>query len=221
MDVFIPLHQGCISAVRDTYIPVLLEKANKTDETYLALTIDDRANFDCQIGQGGGRVRTKPALYYATRPNRDDSPETDFEFYTDRGKHIASSLHFGSAIEYLAAWLNEDRKQANFCHDVHAVMALGILDKCPKWIRYDLMSILESESMKPIFSTRFFKHEKTDGFRIPTALRNALKSSADGITNPLISTLLSELTQKPITYNGSAKIFDDEAQSRIKLFERI
>lgn len=221
MDVFIALHHACTSLINDTYIPVLLEQGNNTGETYLALSIDARADFDFQIGQGGGRVLVRPALYYCKRTNREDSPETNFEFYTSRGREIASSLHFGSAIEYLAAWLNEDRKQANFCHDIHAVMALDIMDKCPKWIRYDLMSILESESMKQIFAERYFTHEKQDGFKIPQDLRNVLKSSANDQTDTMISQLLAELTQKPVQCNDSAKSFDNQAQSRIKLFQSL
>jgi hypothetical protein len=222
MDIFIPLHHACTSLESETYIPVVLDEDKAdTQETYLFLYVDERAEFDLNIDQGGGKILAKPALHHAKRLNREECDTTDAEFYTARGKEIAQSLHFGSAVEYLAAWLNEDRKQANFCNDIHAVLSLDLLEKCPKWIRLDLLSILESEAMKQIFATRYFIEEKRENFKIPSSIRTVIKDSADNITDPLLSKLLSDVMQKPPRNSDAAHKFDIQAQARIKIFQNL
>ncbi len=222
MNVFIPLHHACTSLEKETYIPVVLDE-NKADtqETYLFLHVDEHAEFDLNIGQGGGKILAKPALHHAKRLNREECDTTDASFYTKRGQEIAQSLHFGSAVEYLAAWLNEDRKQANFCNDIHAVLSLDILEKCSKWMRLDLLSILESEAMKQIFAARYFVEEKRENFRIPSSIRTMIKDSADNITDPLLSRLLSEVMQTPPKNSGVAHKFDKKAQTRIQIFQNL
>ena len=160
-------------------------------------------------------------MHHAIRLDREDSPATDAGFYTNRGEEIAKSLYFGSAVEYLAAWLNEDRKQANFCHDIDSILSLNILEKLPQWIRYDLFSILESESMKQVFAARYLIEEKREGYNIPSSLRKAIKESNDNNTPPYIADLLSEAMQKPPKYSGTAMKFDKKAQARIKIFESL
>jgi hypothetical protein len=205
-----------------TYIPVVLDEDKKApQETYLFLHVDERTEFDLNIGQGGGKILAKPAFHHAKRLNREECETTDAQFYTKRGQEIAQSLHFGSAIEYLAAWLNEDRKQANFCNDIHAVLSLDILEKCPKWIRLDLLSILESEAMKQIFAQRYFVEEKCENFKIPSVIRTVIKDSADNITDPLLSKMLSEVMQTPPRNSGTAHKFDVQAQNRIQIFQNL
>lgn len=221
MNVFIPLHKACKNVGKNGFIPVLLNHGKETQETYLSLNIDDRADFKFEIGNGGGKALIQPSIHYAVRLNREDSPATDVGFYTNRGTEIARSLHFGSAVEYLSAWLNEDRKQANFCNDIHAILSLNILEKLPQWIRYDLFSILESESMKQIFASRYFVEERIEGYKIPSTLRKVIKESSNNKTSLYLSELLSEAMQKPPKYSGTALKFDKLVQSRIKTFESL
>lgn len=191
--------------------------ANDT-ETYLLLSLKNDGEYDFAIGNGGGTILAHPALYYADRIDREDSPSTDMAIYLARGREIAQSVHFGGAVEYLAAWLNEDRKQGNMCHDIHAALSLNIFEKLPKWIKHDLFSILESEAMKQIFATRYLVEEKREGYKIPSALRHYIKNSSEGKTDSLLSDLMAETMQKPLQYNGSAKTFDNAVQARIQLF---
>lgn len=221
MDIFIPLHQSCSSIDEHGIFKVLNEKPSDNSDTYLILRTTEHP-IELKIGQGGGHALAKEALHYAERLNRDDSPQTDAESYTARGQEIAESIHFGSAIEYLAAWLNEDRKQASFCRDIHAVLALDILDKLPRWIRYDLLSILESEAMKQIFAQRYFIEAKREGYKIPGDLKSALQDSADKQTETVLSILMSEAMQTPPRYsNNTAEQFVKKAQNRLTLFESL
>jgi len=221
MKIFIPLHHACTSLDNDAYIPILLEKGQEGDETYLCLDHGDDPKFDLQICNEGGKILAAPALHKAYRDNRDDSPATDAQFYTARGHDIANSIAFGSSAQYLAAWLNEDRKQANFCNDLDAVLSLNILDKCPQWIRYDLMSCLEYESSKQVFAKHYLRKAKEEQLKIPMILLTEIQRSADDATNPLLSTLMAEAMQSPPKYTGSAKIFDDKAQARIRVLQAL
>ena len=222
MELFIPLHHAC-KTIEEGRIPVLLEKASEEYETYLHLNLNESQTeeYQLQICNNGGTISAADALHRARRITDDDFGTTDVEFYTKRGQEIAQSLHFGSAIEYLAAWLNEDRKQASVCHDIDAVLSLNILKKCPKWIRFDLLSLLESEAMKQIFAIRCLSEAKKEKFKIDTDLRQKITDSANNITDPLISKILSEVMQTPPKQCKALSRFNEQAQTRIKMFQAL
>jgi hypothetical protein len=221
--VYIPLHHACKNLSAKGLIPVLSDIPNPAlhDETYLSLSVKNEADLSLVLGNGGGAVMAVPALGIAVRMDREDSPITDAESYTQRGFEIAESLHFGSALEYLAAWMNEMRKQANYCHDIHAVMSLDILEKLPLWIRYDIFSILESEAMKQVFAKRYLIEAKRENFNIPVKFEQAIRLSAECVTDDILTELLSELMRKPPIYSGIAKNFDVKVQGFMDMLKSL
>jgi hypothetical protein len=222
MDIYIPLHESCQSLAngnKNIQAVSQLPIDNATNKTFLILSGADDDKYGLTIGKGGGTVLGYETLFDADRIDRDDSPASDLQIYRVRGKEIAQSVHFSGAIEYLAAWLNEDRKQGNICYDIHAVLALGLFQKLPKWIKHDLFSIVESEAMKQVFASRYLIEEKREDFKIPVSLRQDIKNSSDGKTDTLLSDLMAETMQKPLRYYDSASLFDKAVQARIQLFK--
>ncbi|PCI00776.1 MAG: hypothetical protein COB76_02845 [Alphaproteobacteria bacterium] len=226
MHMIIPLHATC-SNLEDvnpqTRITILSETPirESADEVYLHLDTDKHmGSLDLQMDKNGASVLLSSAFHYAERDDNDDIPRVNAEEYTARGEEIARSLHFGSAVEYLAAWMNEDRKQTALMRDVDAVLSLGVLSKLPQWIRHDLMMILESETMKQIFAHRFFVEDKASSLQpaLEHLLKEALRHSANSKTDPLISKLMSKSMQTPPIYDGSAATFQKEAARRMKAF---
>lgn len=194
------------------------------NETYLRIETNDHedTDFGLSISNNSGMALSVPCFMKAERQDREDLPARA-EDYTRRGTDIAESLHFGSAIEYLAAWVNEDRKQAALCRDIHAVAALNILDHIPHWIRYDLFCILESEAMKQVFAKRFITEDKIEDMQppAPAILREAIRISANNKTDDLVSKMMSELLQKPSEYKGSADRFAKDATERVSIFHSL
>ena len=217
MDVFIPLHQSCarIRAGSDN-IAVYMGLGDDSDETYLSLAMMDPEYYNFNVGNDGGKLSFIKAIYDCERPYRDDFSSADAEIHINKGKQIAESIDYGGAVEYMTAWLNEDRKQANLCHDIDAVMALDILQKLPKWMRLDLLSIIESEAMKQVFAQRYLVEEKRENYKIPPIIKSAIQISANNQTDTFLDKLISDLNQKPVRYSGHANDFDKAAQVRIK-----
>lgn len=229
MDVIIPLHATC-SAITEcdqkTRITVLIDApiVEKNDEVYLHLNTDTHdQKLDLKMDKKGASVLLSPAFHYAQRDNDDDIPRVGAEEYTKRGADIARSLHFGSAIEYLAAWMNEDRKQTLLMRDIHAILSLGILTKLPQWIRHDIMMVLESETMKQIFASRFLTENKAEPMEqpLPECLKKPVHHNAADKTDPLISKLMTSVMQGTISYNGVAQQFETEAKIRMGVFNAI
>lgn len=224
MDVFIPIHYAChfLSVNNDqSRCPVLsdLPTNNTMDESFLYLDTNvDRIDFDIQIGENGGLVLAELAFHHAKRLY-EDSTLTQAEEYTKRGTDIANSLHFGSTYEYLAAWINETRKQHSLIRDIDMVLSLNILRKSPQWVRHDLFLILEAEAMKHIFAQRFRSYEH--GPALPRQLRESItKNASNGIT-PIISTLMNTLFQRPLSYDGSGQKFINEYNQIIEDYQSI
>lgn len=230
MQVFIPLHETLAKLQHpnadQARISVLssLPVQSRADEVYLTLGVDKHAkSLDLKMDKMGASVLTAPAFHYAARLDDDDMPALNAEEYTKRGAEIARSLHFGSPMEYLAAWVNEDRKQAALMRDVHAVLSLQILSKLPQWMRHDLMLVLESETMKQIFAFRFFKEEKAkqEKLLVGKLLKDAVRHNAEDKTDPLISSIMRQVLQNPVTYNGDAALFQTQAAERMIAFHKI
>lgn len=228
MDVFIPLHRACQylgDHPLETSIPVLSDKPDTRDEPYLYLNTahcGDTVDFGFSIGKNGATLLAVPALHHAKRPY-DAHVLTKAEDYTHRGKEIAESLYFGDAVDYLAAWVNEDRKQAALIHDADMVLSLDILKKLPGWIRHDLFLVLESESMKQIFAARYLSERKkeTQAHDPAPSLKLAVQHSADHKTDPVLSSMLGQLMQTPLQYDGSGKNFITQAKTRMALFQSL
>lgn len=196
---------------------------NDNYETYLHVNIgsyDD--DFGLSIANNNGMALAIPCFTYAERPDRDDL-HANAEEYAKRGVDIAESLHFGSAMEYMAAWVNEDRKQAALCQDIHTVLATGLLISLPRWVRHDLFCLIEAEAMKQVFAKRFFIEDKREDMQppAPALLREALRINANDKTDPLISEIMSELMQNPIQYNGRAREFSAKAKERVAIFQSL
>lgn len=227
MDVLIPLYQACETLRSGSdRIPVLYDGcgSHEHEETYLRLNTDGHgANFDLQIGAGGASVLAKPALHYARRDTDEDAPRINAEDYARRGREVATSLYFGYPLEYLAAWINEDRKQAEIMRAIHSVLSLNILTKLPQWVRYDLFLLLESEAMKQVFAERFLSRDsdRDKAVSLSPIVKDALRQSGDNITNPLISTIMQEAMQAPPVYNGCGQVFLDQAALRMEMFHKI
>lgn len=223
MDIYIPIRHAC-AKMREkgdcTYCPVFhdlpTEHLNEQDFLYVD-TSDESINFDLQIGQDSAWIMTQPALHHAKRLYDDDTL-TDAEDYTKRGEMVAKSLHFGSPREYLAAWLNEDRKQSIILDDLHGVLSLQILKKLPHWIRHDLFLVLESEAMKQVFARRFNDHDNKSDVSLPAVLKQALKYNAENNAHPVLSDLMAQSFRTPPAYNGCAEKFTEESRERLTAF---
>lgn len=227
MELFISLQQACAyltNRSQETYIPVFCTLPDRRSrDSWLRVDINDHPDeFDLRIDNSHGLALALPCFLHATRHDRDDMP-AKAEDFTKRGRDIAESLHFGSAGEYLAAWVNEDRKQAALCRDMDAVLQLKILSRLPEWIRLDLFCILESEAMKQIFARRFFIEDQRETMQppAPAALRQSMRDNANNRTDDLVSTLMRELLQKPMDYKGSAAVFEKHANERIAIFRTL
>lgn len=228
MDIFIPLHKACDYLRRNPqgkHIPVLCDVPIFKDknETYLRVeTAKFDQDFGLSIAQSDGMALAVPCFTHAERLDRDDTP-ANAEEYAKRGVDIAESLHFGSAMEYLAAWVNEDRKQADLCRDIDAVFSQGVLLSLPRWVQHDLFSLIEAEAMKQVFAKRFFDEDRREDMQppAPVLLREAVRVSANHKTDKLISDLMTELMQKPVHYNGSARDFTVQADERVAIFRSL
>lgn len=228
MDVLIPLYATCrhIQKCDSTRMRVLTDMPVNGDDGELYLNLDTITHadvLDLKMDKHGATVLLAPAFHHAYRETDEDMPRVNAEDYTRRGAEIARSLHFGSPIEYLAAWMNEDRKQAEWMRALDAVLSLNVITKLPQWMRHDLMMILESETMKQIFAKRFFDELKVQPMDHPLdrALKSDLRLNADNTTNPIVSELMSQTMQSPITYNGCAREFYEGAEDRMTAFRNI
>jgi hypothetical protein len=229
MDVLIPLHETCDFIARcpeKNRIRVLTDMpvANDHNEVYLHLSTETHGDqLDLQMDKNGATVLLAHAFHYAQREMDADIPLVNAEEYTKRGAEIARSLHFGSPLEYLAAWMNEDRKQAEIMRDLDALLSLGILEKSPQWMRHDILKILESETMKQIFARRFFDESKANPMDkgLSFTLKKPLQHNAEDKTDPAVSNLMTDVFQGKITYSGGAARFIEDAQNRMKSFHVI
>jgi len=224
MDVFIPIHYAChyLTLAEDkNYCPILcdLPIENPTEESFLYLdTSIDGIDFDLKIGKDGGLALTEQSFHHAKRLY-EDTTLTNAEEYTKRGIEIAKSLHFGSAHEYLAAWINETRKQAGLIRDLDMVLSLNILKKLPQWMRHDLFLSLEAESMKQVFAARFKKSD--DAPKLPGTIRQAIADNASNKVHDVISNLMKNLSERPLQYDGAGAKFIDESDRFMHEYQSI
>lgn len=189
-------------------------------ESYLYLNTDnDAVDFDIQVGANGGLALTEPAFHHAKRLY-EDTTLTAAEDYTKRGGNIAKSLHFGSANEYLAAWMNETRKQADLIYDIDMVLSLNILKKLPQWMRHDLFLTLEAEAMKQVFASRFVQ-SKDEQIHLPATLRQSINDNATNKIHATISSLMETMLKTPLSYNKAGQEFYAQYEILMAEFQSI
>jgi hypothetical protein len=226
MDVYIPIQYAC-HVMHETgdydHCPVVNNLPNDAaiEKEYLYLnTSNNTVDFGMHVGADHAMVLTRPAFHHAKRLYDDDTI-TAPEDYTKRGEMIAKSLHFGSPHEFLAAWMNEDRKQAVLISGLDIVLSLQILKKLPQWMRHDLLLALESEAMKQVFAKRYMDHPDRMQIPLPVIVRKPFVHNADSHTHTVLSDLMHELFQKPLVYKGAAKNFAQDVQDRLDAFNAI
>lgn len=169
--------------------------------------------FDGFLSGNAGKVKAEILVGFGTR--RDHDLTRPMESYTENGYKVARRMAISEPHELLWAWLEADNYQMRRCRDIDRLLRLGGLPRVPNWIRTDVFSFLEKESMKQYFAEMMKNADHDLSFMGDAQiLKKAIDSSAQGQVDEMLQQLLQQTLNSNAPYAGAAGHFVDAAAER-------
>ena len=170
--------------------------------------------FDGFMAQGEGKIKAEILVGFGSRRDHDFS--RPMESYIDMGGKNARRMNITEKHELLWAWLESDNYQMRRCRDIDRLLRLGGLPRIPNWIRTDIYSFMEKESMKQYFAKAMKEMDATLAFvgKDAPLLRKALEFSASGKIDEQLQQLLQQTQSGGTPYAGAAGNFVNAAIQR-------
>ncbi|MBU0799759.1 MAG: hypothetical protein KKA05_02025, partial [Alphaproteobacteria bacterium] len=169
--------------------------------------------FDGFIGNGEGKIKAEILVGFGSR--RDHDLSRPMESYIEMGTKIARRMAMNEPHELLWAWLEADNYQMRRCRDIDRLLRLGGLPRIPNWVRTDIFSFLEKESMKQFFAQQMKSIDQNLSFMGDAlVLKKAVEANAQGQVDDLLQQLLQQTLNTNTPYSGAAGAFVTAAQLR-------
>jgi hypothetical protein len=169
--------------------------------------------FDGFLSGHDGKVKAEILVGFGTR--RDHDLTRPMESYVEMGQKIARRMAINEPHELLWAWLEADHYQMRRCRDIDRLMKLGGLPRTPNWVRTDIFSFLEKESMKQHFAQMMKDADQNLSFMGDALLlKKAVDANAHGQVDEMLQQLLQQTLNVNTPYSGAAGNFVAAAAQR-------
>lgn len=172
--------------------------------------------YDGYVLKNHGVVRLSSAIPTSIRLNDTDQEDMS-ENYAQLGHDAAMSMAFENDEDLLQAWVSAEDYQCKLCRQIDTLLKVMPLSKTPRWLRKDVLNLLNREAMKQVFAQRLEQSaQKSDIFNKNKNLREISKLYSKDHVDPHLQKLMGETLSPSKNYSGAAEAFILDAKRRKK-----